>query len=97
MKLVVTALAGWLLLAAPSAAQAQQPQPRVLELKTSDGTLLKATYFAAAQPGPGVLLLYRSQGPRLWLPRMPAASRYSLVPGTSSNCSRVRQKSVSFP
>ena len=49
MKLVATALAGWLLLATPSAAKAQgpQPQPRVLELKTSDGTLLKATYFAA--------------------------------------------------
>jgi dienelactone hydrolase len=59
MKLVVTALAGWLLLAAPSAAKAQQPQPRVHELKTSDGTLLKATYFAAAQPGPGVLLLHQ--------------------------------------
>jgi dienelactone hydrolase len=59
MKLVVTALAGWLLLAAPSAAKAQEPQPRVLELKTSDGTLLKATYFAAAKPGPGVLLLHQ--------------------------------------
>jgi len=36
MKLVVTALVGWLLLAAPSTAKAQrpqpQPQPRVLEL-----------------------------------------------------------------
>ena len=66
MKLVATALAGWLLLATPSAAKAQkpQPQPRVLELKTSDGTLLKATYFAAAQPGPGVLLLHQSNRTR---------------------------------
>jgi len=39
MKLAVTALVGWLLLAAPSAAKAQQSQPRVLELKTSDGTV----------------------------------------------------------
>jgi len=38
MKLVVTALAGLLLLAAPGAAKTPQPQPRVLELKTSDGT-----------------------------------------------------------
>jgi len=64
MKLVATALVGWLLLAAPSAAMAQEPQPRVLELKTSDGTLLKATYFAAAKPGPGVLLLHQGNRTR---------------------------------
>jgi dienelactone hydrolase len=66
MKLVATALVGWLLLAAPSAAKAQgpQPQPRALELKASDGTLLKATYFAAATPGPGVLLLHQSNRTR---------------------------------
>ncbi len=66
MKLVATALTGWLLLATPSAAKTQgpQPQPRVLELKTSDGTLLKATYFAAARPGPGVLLLHQSNRTR---------------------------------
>src|SRR5689334_21893874 len=59
MKLIAGALMGWLL-ATPSATKAQeQPQPRVLELKTSDGTLLKATYFAAAKPGPGVLLLHQ--------------------------------------
>jgi hypothetical protein len=64
MKLVATALVGWLLLAAPSAAKAQGPQPRVLELKTSDGTLLKATYFAAAKPGPGVLLQHQGNRTR---------------------------------
>ena len=32
---------------------------RVVELKASDGTLLKGTYFAAAKPGPGVLLLHQ--------------------------------------
>ena len=32
--------------------------PRIVDLKTPDGTLLKATYFAAAKPGPGVLLLH---------------------------------------
>ena len=38
----------------------QQPSaPRVVDLKTPDGTLLKATYFAAAKPGPGVLLLHQ--------------------------------------
>jgi dienelactone hydrolase len=64
MKPVVTALAGWLLLAAPSAAKAQQPQPRVVELKTTDGMLLRATYFAAAKPGPGVLLFHQSNRTR---------------------------------
>src|SRR5580704_11138873 len=44
---------------APEAQQSQPPAPRVLELKASDGTILKASYFAAAKPGPGVLLLHQ--------------------------------------
>ena len=32
---------------------------QVVDLKSSDGTLLKATYFTAAKPGPGVLLLHQ--------------------------------------
>jgi dienelactone hydrolase len=35
------------------------PAPRAIELRASDGTLLKGTYFAASQPGPGVLLLHQ--------------------------------------
>ena len=35
------------------------PAPRVVDLKTQDGTTLKATFFAAAKPGPGVLLLHQ--------------------------------------
>ena len=51
--------------AAESASQAQQPSaPRVVDLKASDGTLLKASYFAAAKPGPGVLLLHQSNRTR---------------------------------
>ena len=66
MKLIVVALAGWLLLAISSAVRAQtsQPLPRVVELKASDGTLLKASYFAAAKPGPGVLLLQQDNRAR---------------------------------
>jgi dienelactone hydrolase len=42
------------------AQQAQQPSaPRVVELKAPDGTVLKASYFAAAKPGPGVLLVHQ--------------------------------------
>ena len=43
--------------------QAQQP-PRVVDLKSSDATLLKASYFAAAKPGPGVLLFHQSNRDR---------------------------------
>ena len=32
---------------------------RVVELKAPDGIVLKATYFAAGKPGPGVLLLHQ--------------------------------------
>jgi dienelactone hydrolase len=42
----------------------QLPAPRVLDLKTSDGVLLKATYFTAAKPGPGVLLLHQFNSTR---------------------------------
>lgn len=35
------------------------PAPRVVDLKAADGTPLKATYFAASKPGPGILLLHQ--------------------------------------
>jgi len=39
---------------------------RDLDLTAADGTRLKATYFPAAQPGPGVLLIHQCnrQSPR---------------------------------
>jgi predicted alpha/beta hydrolase len=39
---------------------AQNPLPHVVDLKAADGTPLTATYFAAAKPGPGVLLLHQN-------------------------------------
>ena len=42
------------------AAPIPPPSPRVVELRAADGTSLKATYFAASKPGPGVLLLHQS-------------------------------------
>jgi pimeloyl-ACP methyl ester carboxylesterase len=51
--------------AAASASQAQAaPASRVLDLKASDGTILKASYFEAAKPGPGVLLLHQGNRQR---------------------------------
>jgi pimeloyl-ACP methyl ester carboxylesterase len=38
--------------------------PRVVDLKTPDGTILKASYFAAAKPGPGALLFHQSNRTR---------------------------------
>jgi pimeloyl-ACP methyl ester carboxylesterase len=46
-------------------AQTSQRLPHVVELKASDGTPLKATYFAALKPGPGVLLLHQSNRDRV--------------------------------
>ena len=47
-----------------NAAAAKTPSAQVVELKASDGTVLKASYFAAAKPGPGVLLLHQSNRTR---------------------------------
>jgi pimeloyl-ACP methyl ester carboxylesterase len=48
--------------------QAQQSQlpaaARMVDLKASDGTILKASYFAAAKPGPGVLLFHQANRTR---------------------------------
>jgi pimeloyl-ACP methyl ester carboxylesterase len=43
---------------------AAQPAPRVIEIMASDGTSLRATYFAASKPGPGTLLLHQSNRDR---------------------------------
>src|SRR5438093_12383632 len=37
---------------------------RVVDFKTADETILKGTYFAAAKPGPGVLLFHQSNRTR---------------------------------
>ncbi|PYI90197.1 MAG: hypothetical protein DME97_18080 [Verrucomicrobia bacterium] len=54
--------------ATPSATtlpQSQQPPAvRVVDLKASDGTILKASYFAAAKPGPAALLYHQSNRTR---------------------------------
>jgi dienelactone hydrolase len=54
-----------LLVAATGAAQ--QISPQVVSLHASDGTVLKGTYFASGNPGPGVLLLHQcNQQRKLW-------------------------------
>ena len=51
-------LLGFLMLAVTCSAQ-QAPAPRVVDLAATDGTKLKATFFSAGRPGPGVLLLHQ--------------------------------------
>ena len=48
------------------ATRAQQSQPtlQIVDLKSADGILLKATYFPAGQPGPGILLFHQSNRTR---------------------------------
>jgi len=41
-----------------------QPQKRDTDLKAADGTVLKATYYPAAKPGPGVILLHMCNSQR---------------------------------
>jgi formylglycine-generating enzyme required for sulfatase activity len=45
---------------ATHAQQSKPPAPHTVDLKSKDGTLLKATFFPAANPGPGVLLFHQS-------------------------------------
>lgn len=62
MLFIVAALSS---AASVSAGRAQQspPGPQVVDLKSADGTSLKATYFSA-KAGPGVLLLHQSDRDR---------------------------------
>ena len=50
--------------AADASTPQQVPAVRVVALKTPDGVPLKASYFAAAKPGPGVLLFHQSNRTR---------------------------------
>jgi dienelactone hydrolase len=54
------------------ALQGNAPAPREVSLTAADGTPLKATYYAAAKPGPAVLLLHMCNTTRAsWAPLAP--------------------------
>jgi dienelactone hydrolase len=56
-----------LLLAAMSCLAGQAPAPRIVDLTATDGIKLKASYFSAGKPGPGVLLLHQCDHDRkIW-------------------------------
>lgn len=51
----------------PAVASEQLPAPKIVDLTAKDGTKLKGTYYAASQPGPGVLLLHQcNQNRKAW-------------------------------
>jgi dienelactone hydrolase len=62
-RLILTTL---LTLTATSAIGAQESQPthQVVDLKSTDGVVLKATYLPAGRPGPGILLFHQSNRTR---------------------------------
>jgi pimeloyl-ACP methyl ester carboxylesterase len=61
MKLVMAAIAGWLLLATSGVTNAQETHyARAVELKSADGMVLKGTFFSEGKPDPGVLLLHQN-------------------------------------
>jgi tetratricopeptide (TPR) repeat protein len=63
--IIVTALGLGANIAAAQVQPSQQPPaPHIVDLKATDGAVLKASYFAAAKPGPGVLLLHQSNRTR---------------------------------
>lgn len=56
-----------LLFATGSCFAAQAPAPRIVDLTAADGIKLKASYFSAGKPGPGVLLLHQcDRDRRIW-------------------------------
>lgn len=48
----------------PLVALAAPPAPQTVDLKSPDGTPLKATFYSAGKPGPGVLLLHQANHTR---------------------------------
>jgi hypothetical protein len=53
------------MLAQPATTQSQgASSSKVVDIKTADGTILNATYFAAGTPAPGVLLFHQSNRTR---------------------------------
>src|SRR4029077_6921931 len=64
MKQTIFLFVSAFILAAPALAQDKPNVARAVDLKTSDGRILKGTYFAAAKPGPGVLPFHQSNRTR---------------------------------
>lgn len=80
------AVAAIVFFGAPLAAPAQglrPPAPRTVDIPSADGTVIKATFCPAANPGPGVVLFHQSNRTRTsWADvagRLAAAGVHSLI------------------
>ena len=62
--IAILCLSSVIALAMTASGEGPKSPGHVVDLKASDGTNLKATYFAAGKPGPGVLLLHQSNRTR---------------------------------
>jgi dienelactone hydrolase len=70
--MVCRTVVGLALASLPLVASAEAPAARDVAVAAPDGVTLKATYYPAAQPGPGVLLLHMcSTDRRSWAPLGP--------------------------
>jgi hypothetical protein len=63
MKQIRGSLLAAILIFAATALWAQQPPaPQLIDLKSPDGAILKASYFAAGKPGPASCCSIRATG-----------------------------------
>src|SRR5947207_8552911 len=63
-QLRIFLLSAVVILVAAAFAKETKNSGHLVDLKASDGAILKATYFAASKPGPGVLLFHQSNRTR---------------------------------
>src|SRR5205823_8943288 len=63
-QLAIFSLLGVTIFAVGSSGERTKNSGHPVDLKASDGAILKATYFAAAKPGPGALLFHQSNRTR---------------------------------
>jgi dienelactone hydrolase len=67
MKSLYSCLLPGILLVAMTCMAKEPTAPRVVDLRAADGIELKASYFSAGKPGPGVLLLHQCDHERkIW-------------------------------
>ncbi len=60
IPILTLCLSSFVTVAVSATGERPNSAPRVVDLKSTDGTILKASYFAAAKPGPGVLLFHQT-------------------------------------
>src|SRR5438874_12374042 len=60
IPILTLCLSSFITVAVSATGERPNSAPRVVDLNSTDGAMLKASYFGAAKPGPGVLLYHQS-------------------------------------